>query len=360
LKYTAFVILSLLIVQINFALAQTADSAQIKKTGINNIFLCQNTVSGLKQLDKNLQQVDVEEMDLAKGCYGGDSRFIAGSGYATNRQPGLIFQKDQHSDYISKIRITKQFKGMLPDGKFLDMQDFRLRDLFRLYPKYKSKWGSRGCSEYWNFSNDTISFYVKIDKAKQPQFPVDEAYYLDKPVVAADMILSCYGVPAEDSHTQIIDAGKDPVYFIDSIRVTGAALSKYDPSDIAMVTVYKDSSAVGRLGPAAKNGLIYIETKKFSKQRYWRYFSSKSEQYAKLVPSAGKDSGVQYILNKKILKENFEGDLAAIDDKVFQQLEIISKDKLIKDYGIRDKQYGVIITSTVPADLHNGKSKFNN
>lgn len=360
MKYTAFAIFSFLIIQINLTLAQTADSTQIQKAGINGIFLCQTTVSTLKQLDKNLQQVDVEEMDLAKGCYGGDSRFIAGSGYATGMQPGLIFQKDQHSDYISKIRITRQFKGKLPDGKFLDMQDFRLRDLFRLYPKYKSKWGSRGCSEYWNFSNDTISFYVKIDKAKQPQFPVDEAYYLDKPVVAADWVMSCYGVPPEDSHTQVTGAGKDPVYFIDSIRVTGAALSKYDPNDIAMITVYKDSSAVGTLGPAAKNGLIYIETKKFSKQRYWRYFSAKSEQYAKLIPLAGKDSQVQYILNKKILRDNFEGDLAAINDKVFQRLEIISKDKLIKDYGKTDKQYGVMITSAVPADLHNGKSKFNN
>lgn len=360
MKYTAFAIFSFLIIQINSSRAQTADSAQVNKTGINGVFLCQTTVSGLKKIDKNLQQVTVEEMDLAKGCYGRDSRFVAGSGYATAMQTGLIFQKDQHSDYISKIRITSQFKGMLPDGKFLDMQDFRLRDLFRLYPKYKSKWGSRGCSEYWNFTNDTVFFYVKIDKTKQPQFPIDEAYYLDKPVVAADLIMSCYGVSVEDSPMQVTDAGKDPVYFIDSIRVTGAALSKYDPNDIAMVTVYKDSSAVSRLGPAAKNGLIYIETKKFSKQRYWQYFRSKSEQYVKLVPSAGEDSEIQYILNKKILKDNFEGDLATIDDKVFQRLEIISKEKLIKDYGITDKQYGVVITSTVPADLRKGKSNFNN
>jgi hypothetical protein len=58
------------------------------------------------------------------------------------------------------------------------------------------------------------------------------------------------------------------------------------------------------------------------------------------------------------LKDNFEGDLSSINDKIFKGIEIITNEQLAKDYGITDKKYGVIIHSTVPDNLHNGKEKF--
>ena len=290
-------------------------------------------------------------MDLPKKCFGQDSRYIAGTGYSSSKQPGIIFQKDPESDYISKIRLTKQFKGNLPDGKSIDLSNFLLKDLFKIHPKFKDKWGSRGCSEYWNFSNDTISFYVKIDPRKLPQFPIDESFYLDKPVEAVDLMLSCYSLK-KDIPAIVFEDANDPVFFIDSVRVNKGVLQNYKPSEIAMVTVYKDSSAVKRMGPSAKNGLIYIETKKFAKYRYWSYFKSKSEQYNKLFPLVDSDSNVQYILNDKVLEQNYEGDLAAIDDRIFKSLQIITKQQLIKDYGVIDKEFGVVVKSDSPSNLH--------
>jgi hypothetical protein len=337
--------------------AQLSDTVLVKKLSVNGLCLCKTTLESLKQSYTDVREVDLEEMDLARGCYGQDSRFIAGKGYAFDRQLGIIFQKDPKSDYISKIRLTKQFKGNLPDGTYIDLSKLLLKDLFKLYPALKDKWGSRGCSDYWNFSNDTLSFFVKIDKTKQPQFPIDEAYYADKPIEAVDLVTSCYSFKDDKAVVVLEDNNTDPVFFIDSIRINKAVLQNYDPNEIASVTVYKNSDATERI-ESATNGLIYIETKKFAKTKYWKYFKLKSAEYAKIVPSPENDSNIQYILNKRILKDNFEGDLAAINDKIFTGIQIINKQQLIGDYHIIDKEFGVLISSDVPPNLHNGKNKF--
>jgi hypothetical protein len=338
-------------------LAQVKDAVLAKKVTINGYCLCTTTLTGLKESDASVKAVDVEEMDLAKGCYSQDSRYIAGKGYHTDKQPGLIFQKDPDNDFISKIRLTKAFKGNLPDGKSVDLSTLTLGKLFVLYPTLKSTWGSRDCSDYWNFSNDTLSFYVKIDKSKKPQFPIDEAYYLDKPIEGADLMLSCYSVQ-KDNENPIVLSKTDPVFFIDSVRVNKWALNAFNADDIASVTVYKDTNAIKLFGPEAKYGLIFIESKMFAKQRYWKYFNAKSAEYSKVVLIPGAEFDVQYILNNRILKNNFEGDLAAIDDKIFKSIRIIDQKELKKEFGITDKAYGVIITSDIPANLKNGKSKF--
>jgi hypothetical protein len=345
MKYSFFTIAFLFVFQLT-STAQLHDSTLIKKLSINGSCLCQTTLSNLQKSNANLKEVDVEEMDLSKGCFGQDSRFIAGKGYYSDKQPGMIFQKDQDSDVISKIRLTKEFKGNLPDGNYVDLSKFLLSDLFKLYPQFKDKWQSRDCSDYWRFSNDTISFYVKIDKSKKPQFPIDESYYMDKPVEAIDLIISCSAVRAYDEGYQSM-AADSPVFFVDSVRIMKSDLAKINPDDVAIVSIIKDTLILKKFDLDKNDRVIYIETKEFAKQRYWKYFASKSPEYAKLVISPENDSSIQYILNAKVLKKNFEGDLALIDDKKFKGIQIISKEQLIKDYGIENKDYGVVISTNV-------------
>jgi hypothetical protein len=348
--------LGILIIPKN-GLAQISDSSLIKKFSINNLCLCKTTIVDMQGAGILLKPTSVEEMDLPTNCYGHDSRFISGKGYYSETQPGIILQMDQQSNYFSKIRLTKQFKGKLPDGNFIDLSNFSLKELFKLYPQFKNKWGSRDCSNYWNFSNDTLSFYVKIDKNKKPQFPIDEAYYMDKPIEAVDLVAYCSSLSEGGDH-HIAEINTDPVFFMDSVRIPKSDLTKFDPNDISSVTVYKDTSAIKILGQEAKYGLIYIETKTFAKHRYWTYFRSKSPEYAKLITSPEGDSNIQYIINKRVLKGNYEGDLSIIDDHIFKGIKIIDKQQLIHEYGVTDKEYGVIISSNIPENLHNGKYKF--
>ncbi|REG91132.1 hypothetical protein [Flavobacterium aquicola] len=152
--------------------------------------------------------------------------------------------------------------------------------------------------------------------------------------------------------------GEDPVFFIDSINVEKGDLQRYDPNQISSVTVYKDKEAIALLGEDGKDGVIYIETKVFCKKRYWKYFVSKSSEYNQFVSSYENDMNVQYVLNERVLKEGFEGDLAAIDDVVFKSIKLISKEELIKKYQIEDKDYGFQIISETPKDLYHGNRKF--
>ena len=190
-------------------------------------------------------------------------------------------------------------------------------------------------------------FYVKVDTTKKPQFPIDEAYYYDKPVEAIDLIVSCYRIfEKKERYKQLLN---DPVFFIDSVNVTRIEMQEYQPNDIASVTVYKDANAIKLVGEQGKFGAVYIETKKFARNKYWNYFKPKSADYLKNVPTPQSDSSVIYILNGKVLKTNFEGDLSGIDDKNFIELTVIDKQKLSKDYNISGKSLGVIIR-TKPKD----------
>lgn len=160
----------------------------------------------------------------------------------------------------------------------------------------------------------------------------------------------------EQSPKRVINKlGNEPVYFIDSVRVSQEDVGKFNANDVAAVSVYKGKTATDLLGDDGKDGAIYIETKRFSKNKYWKYFASKSEAYALAVPHAAEDSTVQYVLNGKLLQRNFDGDLAHISDAVFQSITVISKEELQKQYGVTDKRLGVVVRSSTPADLNKVK-----
>lgn len=318
------------------------DTLLAKKITVAGFCLCQTTLSDLQKQSSDLKQIEVEEMDLGKKCIVQDGRFENGRGYYSDQFPGMIFQKDQNTNQISKIRLTKEFKGNLPDGTPVDLKNLKLKDVFEIYPKLKDTWGSRGCSDYWSFANDTLFFYVKIDTTKKPQFPIDEDYYADKPIEAIDLLISCYHI-FENEKNEPVQLFDDPVFFIDSVNVTRIELQKYQPNEIAFVTVYKDSNAIKLVGEQGKFGAVYIETKKFARTKYWNFLKSKSSEFLKIVPTPESDSSVIYILNTKVLTANFEADLSEIDDKTFIELKILDKNALKKKYKVLDKTFGVII-----------------
>jgi len=341
-----FITLSLCLLFISIiSHAQITDTALARKVSVNGFCLCQTTLPVLQAAYPDLKQVGVEEMDIPKGCMSEDARYINGEGYSTDKQPGIIFQKDKDTDYISKIRLTKQFKGNLPNGMYVDVSKLTVKDIARLYPELKDKWGSRGCSGFWNFSNDTISFYVKINLDKKPQFPIDKAYYMDKPVEGIDMVLGCYKFENHvDETTEKV--AKDPILVVDSVRVDMSVINTLSPDNIAYITVVKNPAIIQKAFPGSTNsGIIYVETKVAARQLYWKYFSAKSADYADAVPSAEGDTNIQYILNGKVLKKNYEGDLALIDDETFIGIKVIGKDELNKTYGVTDKDYGVVVTT---------------
>ena len=320
------------------------DSALAARITVSGFCLCRTTVAGLEQLDKHLAEVPVEEMDLGKRCMVRNNDYINGKGYYSAAYPGMIFQQDQGTEYISKIRLTKGFRGKLPDGCFVDLDHLRLRDVFGMYPGLKDKWGSRDCSDFWSFSKDTIVFYVRIDSTKKPQYPIDEAYYLDRPVEGIDLVISCYSILHPDNQTSLFNPDQ-PAYFLDSIRTNAGFLtaSGITPSEIAFINVLKGADAVERAGKAGANGVVDIITKKYAREHYWEYFTSKSADYRNKVPDLKTEADVVYILNGKVLEKDRESKLFAIHDDNFTGLEVTSRESLEKTYHIYGKAVGVII-----------------
>jgi hypothetical protein len=322
------------------------NSSLEKKLSISGFCLCKTTLADLMSMDNNLKEIDVEEMDMCKDGFTQDSRFKNRRGYYSKKFLGIIFQIDD-DNFISKIRLTKDFIGKLPDGTSINMKTLLAKDVLTLYPKFNN-WGSRGCSEYWNLSNDTLSFFVKIDRKKLPQYPIDEAYYLQKPIEGVDLVMSCYSI-SHKSESFTLFPPDEPMYFIDSIRTNKAFLEEaYKPSEIAFVSVYKDGKAIKIAGQEAKNGVIYITTKSFARQRYWSYFKSKSPEYLQNVPDLEAEKEVTYILNGKVLSENYESDLFNVNDSNFIELSLIDKKMLKSKYNISNKKLGFLIKTKSP------------
>lgn len=139
--------------------------------------------------------------------------------------------------------------------------------------------------------------------------------------------------------------GNNPIFLIDSVRINSSEMQNYDPKEIALVSMYRDKEAVNLFPEGGKDGVIYIETKKFATKRFQNYLKTKSAEYKKLISQETDGSRLQYILNGKILIADFEGDLASISDKVYKSLKVIHKIELQKKYKIEDKEYGIIITA---------------
>jgi len=86
----------------------------------------------LKLLDSNLKKVKVEEMAFFDDGFVQDARFTKGTGYASAKYPGMVFQKDLENDFISKIRLTKNFAGWLPDGEPIHMKNLLAKNVIKI------------------------------------------------------------------------------------------------------------------------------------------------------------------------------------------------------------------------------------
>lgn len=320
------------------------DSALAAKITVSGFCLCHTTVGDLKHLDKNLAEVPVEEMDLGKRCISTDGRYINGKGYYSDSIPGIIFQKEDGSDYISKIRLTRGFRGKLPNGAFVDLRNMKLKDVFNLYPGFRDRWGSRDCSDFYSFSNDTIAFYVRVDSTKKPQYPVDEAYYLDRSVEGIDLVISCYGVFNAGNKFSLFPPD-EPAYFLDSVRTNSGFLkaSGISPAEIAFINVTKGPNAIARAGKEGANGVVDIITKSFARQQYWDYFKSRSDEYRNQISDLRTEAEVVYVLNDTALDKDQEATLFAINNNNFISLKVIGGDLLEKEYKIHGKSIGVVI-----------------
>ena len=143
--------------------------------------------------------------------------------------------------------------------------------------------------------------------------------------------------------TAQLNAAVQPVYFIDSVKVSPAEMKSFDPNDFVQVSVYKGAAAVKLIGADGGNGVVYIQTRAFANKSYWHLFSNKSPEYFLAIPDKQADSSVLYIVNDQVLSPPFTTGLSGINENNLIDIKIIDQPTLIKNYGINNKKYGVIV-----------------
>jgi hypothetical protein len=141
------------------------------------------------------------------------------------------------------------------------------------------------------------------------------------------------------------DSTDDPiqVYVVDSVEVPSKAVNGLGPDQIAMITIARGKKTVEKYGERATNGVFYIETKAFARKRYSRLFSSISPAYEAAFQRYGGDSSFQYIMGDSLITSNQESQLATLERKDITDIRILGGDALKKEYGVKEKEVGVVI-----------------
>src|SRR5688500_873619 len=97
------------------------DTSFVNKATVESICPCKTTYADILK-SSTLQPVDVENMEQGKKCIGSDDvRFVGNADYVVGKK-GIIIQKDESSEYVAKIHLTKDFEGKLPNGQFVSIK----------------------------------------------------------------------------------------------------------------------------------------------------------------------------------------------------------------------------------------------
>ncbi|NIG54304.1 hypothetical protein [Chitinophaga sp. Cy-1792] len=142
------------------------------------------------------------------------------------------------------------------------------------------------------------------------------------------------------------EADDDPVYVVDSVRVSSSAANNFTPDQIGLITIAKGRKAVLLYGNQAENGVVYIETKPFARKRVDQLLRTSSPSYDSLRRVQPLDSNLVYIVNDKIVTPTDEARLFTVDRRTFQSLQILSSKELEDKYHLTGKKAGVAILST--------------
>ncbi|RAJ82141.1 hypothetical protein CLV59_104366 [Chitinophaga dinghuensis] len=138
----------------------------------------------------------------------------------------------------------------------------------------------------------------------------------------------------------------DPVYVLDSVKVTPGIMTGLTPDNIGLMTIAKGKKAVLLYGSQAENGVVYIETKPFARKRVSNFLRSVSPAYDSLRKQYPSDSAICFIVNDKVVQANDEARLFVVDRKSFISLKVLTAKELEEKYHISDRKAGVAITSS--------------
>jgi hypothetical protein len=155
----------------------------MKTVKLNNILVCNSTITDIKKLGYNLVLTSKEQIDSLITAVNWQE-----GQYYYNKAKNLLFCTYMQTELLSSIFIKDDFKGTIRN---VSIADFSKLTVHKITTYFKDlHWSTTGVSDYWIYGNDTVNFYIKIDKSI-PRFPLDELFYQDKHPVVAKIQFPC-------------------------------------------------------------------------------------------------------------------------------------------------------------------------
>ena len=175
----------------DFRQVETRTDSSFTKFKVDNITTCYTTLTDLKR--QNIDFKETKKNDL-------DSLFLNYShhsdNYFVNKDKGLLIGTYDYTELVNTFWLTDKFNGTLAN-KHIDAQNYTVSQMTTDFPEPRFRWSTTGVSPYWIYTNDTINFFITLDKAI-PRFPLDEKHYANNKMAGIQLELSCWKIYGPD------------------------------------------------------------------------------------------------------------------------------------------------------------------
>jgi hypothetical protein len=239
-----------------FLFAVTYDaSSQDYFVNLSELNICKLTIADLKKMDPDITLVAIEQKDFCRETSSEDGSPEIKFGFKSRLFPGVRFYEPKNEEIlITKIHLTKEFKGYLPDGKFVEIKIMYVSNLVNMYNRQVILTPNK-CRGYFDMiSDEGANFMLKIYKTNER---LDTGkYIIDEQQLAQgiDIVFDC--------HDASVETRNKTLYVVNGRETTEKEFRTLRPDTIVSVTVLKDHDGERKYGSKGKNGVIEVILKK--------------------------------------------------------------------------------------------------
>jgi len=229
--------------------------SQDNLVNLSKINFCPLSVEDLQKMDPDIKLIAIEQKDFCLDNFTEDGSPKIKFGYKSKLFPGVLFYEPKNvQNLIEKIHLTKEFKGFLPDGKFMEIRTLTVSKAFEMYDS-KIALTPNKCYNYYEMikddGQDIILKIYKRNKRLNPDYVIIEE---QQETQAIDILFECY--------LDSIEEKNKPLYIVNGKEIEEKEFLTINPDKIDSVNILKDKNAEYKYGIKGKNGVIEVKLKK--------------------------------------------------------------------------------------------------
>ncbi len=225
--------------------------SQDNLVNLSKINFCPLSLEDLKKMDTEIKLVAIEQKDFCVDSYTEDGSPEIKFGYKSKLFPGVLFYEPKNAqNLIEKIHLTKEFKGYLPDGKFMEIRALTVANALKMYDS-KFIFTPSKCMNYFEMmKDDGQDIILKVYKTNTP---LNKDYHSNEEQLATqaiDILFECYFDSIEEKNK--------PLYIVDGKEIKEKEFLTINPDNIKSLNILKEKNAELKYGKKGKNGVVEV------------------------------------------------------------------------------------------------------